>query len=100
MPAEGRSARDFVPKGWKVETDEGVVSGDLNKDGAPDAVLRLVEDLLGLRDDVRFRKAERLYVRGHLPARTFAQEKARLAARGGAVELLDQTMNGEAGGRR
>ena len=45
VPAEGRSARDFVPKGWKLETDEGVVSGDLNKDGAPDAVLRLVEDL-------------------------------------------------------
>src|SRR5215208_3360984 len=45
VPAEGRSARDFVPKGWKVETDEGVTSGDLNKDGAADAVLRLVEDL-------------------------------------------------------
>ena len=44
VPAEGRSARDFVPKGWKVETDEGVTSGDLNKDGAADAVLRLVED--------------------------------------------------------
>ena len=29
-------------------------------------------DLLGLSDDVRFRKAERLYVRGHLPATTFA----------------------------
>lgn len=45
MPAEGRSARDFVPKGWKVETDEGVVNGDLNRDGAADAVLRLVEDM-------------------------------------------------------
>jgi hypothetical protein len=45
VPAEGRSARDFVPKGWKLETDEGVVSGDLNRDGAADAVLRLVEDL-------------------------------------------------------
>jgi hypothetical protein len=45
VPAEGRAARDFVPKGWKVETDEGVVSGDLNRDGSPDAVLRLVEDL-------------------------------------------------------
>ena len=52
-------------------------------------------DLLGLSDDVRFRKAERLYVRGHLPATTFAQEKARLAARGGAAELLEQTMNGD-----
>jgi hypothetical protein len=45
VPEEGQTARDFVPKGWKVETDEGVVSGDLNKDGAPDAVLRLVEDM-------------------------------------------------------
>jgi hypothetical protein len=45
VPAEGRSARDFVPKGWKVETDEGVVTGDLNGDGAADAVLRLVEDM-------------------------------------------------------
>ena len=50
-------------------------------------------DALGLSDDVRFRKGERLYVRGHLPATTFAQEKARLAARGGAAELLEQTMN-------
>jgi hypothetical protein len=45
VPAEGAAARDFVPKGWKLETDEGVVNGDLNKDGAPDAVLRLVEDM-------------------------------------------------------
>jgi hypothetical protein len=44
VPAEGRSAGDFVPKGWKLETDAGVVGGDLNKDGSPDAVLRLVED--------------------------------------------------------
>ena len=43
------------------------------------------ETCSGSSDDVRFRKAERLYVRGHLPATTFAQEKARLAARGGAV---------------
>ena len=50
-------------------------------------------DLLAVGDDVRFRKAERLYVRGHLPATTFAQEKARLAARGGAAELLEQTMS-------
>lgn len=45
VPAEGQSARDFVPKGWKVETDTGVTSGDLNKDGAADAALRLIEDL-------------------------------------------------------
>lgn len=52
----------------------------------------LAERLLGLSDDVRFRKAQRLYVRGHLPATTFAQEKARLAARGGAVDLLEQVV--------
>jgi hypothetical protein len=45
VPAEGAAARDFVPKGWKLETDEGVVNGDLNRDGAADAVLRLVEDM-------------------------------------------------------
>lgn len=45
VPAEGQTARDFVPKGWKLETDEGLVSGDLNRDGAADAVLRLVEDM-------------------------------------------------------
>ena len=45
VPSEGQSARDFVPKGWKLESDEGVITGDLNRDGAADAVLRLVEDL-------------------------------------------------------
>jgi hypothetical protein len=45
VPAEGRAAKDFVPKGWKVEGDEGEITGDLNKDGVPDKVLRLVEDL-------------------------------------------------------
>ena len=51
--------------------------------GPPGPARTLPRDILGLGDDVRFRKAERLYVRGHLPATTFAQEKARLAARGG-----------------
>lgn len=45
LPAEGSAARDFVPRGWKLETDEGEIRGDLNRDGAPDSVLRLVEDL-------------------------------------------------------
>ena len=45
VPAMGRAASDFVPKGWKVETDDGEVTGDLNKDGMPDKVLRLVEDM-------------------------------------------------------
>jgi hypothetical protein len=45
VPAEGRSASDFVPKGWKLEGDEAETTGDLNKDGVPDKVLRLVEDI-------------------------------------------------------
>src|SRR5947209_2932970 len=45
VPSEGRALSDFVPKGWKIEGDEGEISGDLNKDGVPDKVLRLVEDL-------------------------------------------------------
>jgi hypothetical protein len=45
VPAAGREPREFVPRGWKTETDAGIVAGDLNKDGAPDAVLRLVEDM-------------------------------------------------------
>lgn len=45
VPAAGQTPRDFVPKGWKLETDESIVSGDLNRDGVADAVLRLVEDL-------------------------------------------------------
>jgi hypothetical protein len=45
VPADGRSASDFVPKGWKLEGDEGETTGDLNRDGVPDKVLRLVEDL-------------------------------------------------------
>lgn len=68
-----------------------VDQGLWGRPGGPGA--SLAEDMLGLGDDVRFRKAERLYVRGHLPATTFAQEKARLAARGGAAELLEETMN-------
>src|SRR2546423_14675362 len=45
VPSEGRSVSDFVPKGWKIEGDEGEINGDLNRDGVPDKVLRLVEDL-------------------------------------------------------
>ncbi|HEX8502924.1 MAG TPA: hypothetical protein VF659_20235 [Pyrinomonadaceae bacterium] len=45
VPAEGSKPADFVPRGWKTETDEGVVTGDLDRDGTADAVLRLVEDL-------------------------------------------------------
>ena len=56
---------------------------------------RLAGDLLGIRDDTQFRRAERLYVRGHLPAKTFGEEKARLAARGAASELLEQLMTAD-----
>jgi hypothetical protein len=45
VPSEGRAVADFVPKGWKLEGDEGETTGDLNKDGVPDKALRLVEDL-------------------------------------------------------
>src|SRR5215204_5130050 len=51
VPAEGAKATDFVPRGWRTETDEGVVTGDLNRDGAADAVLRLVEDMPVERPD-------------------------------------------------
>ena len=45
VPAQGQAPPDFVPKGWKLETDEAVTTGDLNRDGVPDAVIRLVEDM-------------------------------------------------------
>jgi hypothetical protein len=45
VPAEARAVSDFVPKGWKIETNEGEVTGDLNKDGMADKVVRLVEDM-------------------------------------------------------
>lgn len=51
VPAEGRTVKDFVPRGWKLEGDEGEITGDLNKDGAPDKVLRLVEDMPVERPD-------------------------------------------------
>ena len=50
------------------------------------------KDLLGLGDDLRFRMAERLYVRGHQNATSFVQEKARLSARAAAVDLLEDTV--------
>jgi hypothetical protein len=62
--------------------------------GGPGA--SLAGSLLRLDDDLRFRRAERLYVRGHVVATTFAQEKARLAARGGAAELLQQVADRDA----
>lgn len=51
VPAEGRAASDFVPRGWKLEGDESEITGDLNKDGAPDKVLRLVEEMPLQRPD-------------------------------------------------
>jgi hypothetical protein len=46
--------------------------------------------LLGLDDDLDFRRAERLFVRGHIPVSTYELERRRLNARGLAVALLDQ----------
>lgn len=51
VPAEGRAVADFVPRGWKLEGDEGETTGDLNRDGLPDKVLRLVEDIAVERPD-------------------------------------------------
>src|SRR3712207_3551374 len=51
VPAEGRAAAEFVPRGWKLEGAEGEVTGDLNEDGKPDKVLRLVEDMPVERPD-------------------------------------------------
>ena len=51
VPAEGRAVADFVPRGWKLEGDEGELTGDLNRDGVPDKVLRLVEDIAVERPD-------------------------------------------------
>jgi hypothetical protein len=51
VPSEGRAVADFVPRGWKLEGDEAELTGDLNKDGVPDKVLRLVEDLPVERPD-------------------------------------------------
>jgi hypothetical protein len=42
VPAEGGSAQDFVPRGWKIE---GQTEGDLNADSRPDTALKLIEDL-------------------------------------------------------
>jgi hypothetical protein len=50
---------------------------------------RVARTLLGVDDDLRFRHAEQLFVRGHVPVTTFEREKARLGARGSAVAILD-----------
>jgi hypothetical protein len=60
--AEGRAAADFVPRGWKLEGDEGELTGDLNRDGASDKVLRLVEDIAVERPDGVFNTRYRALV--------------------------------------
>lgn len=47
VPAVGRTAREFVPRGWTVQEES---AGDLNGDQRPDVVLKLVEDLPEERD--------------------------------------------------
>ena len=41
VPAEASNAREFAPRGWKIEQQ---VTGDLNGDSRPDFALKLVED--------------------------------------------------------
>lgn len=41
VPFEGKSLKDFVPAGWKIEED---VKGDLNQDGVIDHALKLIEN--------------------------------------------------------
>jgi hypothetical protein len=56
---------------------------------------RGARNLLAIDDDLRFRDAERLFVRGHVPVSTFEREKARLGARGSAAALLDAVSGGD-----
>lgn len=42
VPAEGQSAREFIPRGWTLEEQ---IEGDLNGDRRADAALKLIEDL-------------------------------------------------------
>ena len=41
IPATGNDTRDFIPSGWKLEEQ---LSSDLNNDGTPDYVLKLIEN--------------------------------------------------------
>ena len=41
VPAQARDSRSFAPAGWKIEEQ---LSGDVNGDGLPDYVIKLVED--------------------------------------------------------
>ncbi len=41
IPDSGKSVKDFVPAGWKIEED---VKGDLNQDGVIDHALKLIEN--------------------------------------------------------
>lgn len=46
MPSSGDSADKFVPRGWRIETEtDDTLVGDLNGDGRPDRLLRLVQDV-------------------------------------------------------
>lgn len=48
VPAEAARAEDFAPRGWLIEER---ASGDLNRDGRPDTVIGLIEDLPNETDD-------------------------------------------------
>ncbi|MBA3715572.1 MAG: hypothetical protein H0W76_24475 [Pyrinomonadaceae bacterium] len=47
LPNEAAAPTDFVPRGWVLEEPAaaGELTGDLNGDARPDAVLRLVQDI-------------------------------------------------------
>lgn len=48
VPDSGKSVKDFVPEGWKIEED---VKGDLNQDGVIDHALKLIEDKPAPKED-------------------------------------------------
>jgi hypothetical protein len=49
VPDSGKSVKDFVPAGWKIEED---VKGDLNQDGVIDHALKLIENKTVKEDEV------------------------------------------------
>ena len=60
IPPAGSHVKDFVPAGWKIEEQ---LSGDLNGDGSPDYVLKLIEDKPAKNpDDVANDRARALVV--------------------------------------
>ncbi len=60
IPAVAGNVNKFVPPGWKIEEQ---VTGDLNGDGVPDYVLKLVEDKPAKdKDDIATERARALVI--------------------------------------